>query len=288
MTLEQLRVLATITKTGSFQAAAKILKKSRPAISIAIKNLEEELDLELFSRDKYRPKLTSAGKLFCVNAESILNNIHNLYTLAEQLNQGHEPEISIAVDTLCPLPALMTTIHLFQADYPTTRINLSVENGKSTIEKLISGTAHLAITEFGRWDPKLKSFQWITVDFMPVATPSFSLAKNRDEITYQELINHVQITVKDSEQSFLPPEKHIEEGRANWVVGDFHVKKQILLSALGWGFMPKYLIENELEAGTLVPLNLAGITEMKIALFLVRRNDIAIGPVAQKIWDFFK
>ncbi len=49
MTLEQLKVLCAIVDEGGFRAAAETLHRSQSAISIAIRKLEEELDLSLFS-----------------------------------------------------------------------------------------------------------------------------------------------------------------------------------------------------------------------------------------------
>ena len=43
MTLEQLKILSQIVKHGSLKAAATALHKTQPALSIAIKKLEEEL-----------------------------------------------------------------------------------------------------------------------------------------------------------------------------------------------------------------------------------------------------
>ncbi|WP_421784150.1 LysR family transcriptional regulator [Kiloniella litopenaei] len=55
MTLEQLRALVSVVDHGGFRAASEALHKSQSAISIAIKNLEEELRVEIFERDGYRP-----------------------------------------------------------------------------------------------------------------------------------------------------------------------------------------------------------------------------------------
>ena len=62
VTLDQLLVLSKIAETGSFRAAAGVLHRAQSAVSYAIKNLEDELGVELLCRDQYRPTLTPAGE----------------------------------------------------------------------------------------------------------------------------------------------------------------------------------------------------------------------------------
>ena len=58
MTFEQLKILQSIVEEGGVIAASKILFKTQPAISNAISRLETELQVQLFSRDEYRLRLS--------------------------------------------------------------------------------------------------------------------------------------------------------------------------------------------------------------------------------------
>ena len=72
MTFEQILTLEAILQSGSFKSAADKLHKSQPSISMAIKKLEEEFGVLLFSREEYRPQLTAEGKLFFERAIKVL------------------------------------------------------------------------------------------------------------------------------------------------------------------------------------------------------------------------
>ena len=61
LTLDQLRVLVTISDAGSFSAAARSLGRVQSAVSQAVKTLEDTQGIELFDRNKYRPTLTAVG-----------------------------------------------------------------------------------------------------------------------------------------------------------------------------------------------------------------------------------
>lgn len=285
MTLDQLKVLLTVKQTGSFQAASEVLYRSRPAVSIAIKNLEEELGLQLFSRDQYRPELTVEGRIFCEKAKKVLNHADSLLTLGEQMALGYEPELNFTINAICPLLPVMTIIHLFQADHPLTKMNLSVEYGKRAMEKLCSGEADLAMTELENRDTRLESIKWTTVTLMPIITPAYDLADTREGIHLEEIMDYTQIVVKDSSQNIISKQMYEVEEGDSWTVNDFYIQKQVILSALGWGFIPTHLIQKELHNGSLIPLKIKNLREITLDIFLVRRTDRPIGPIAQEIWN---
>ena len=52
--------------------------------------------------------------------------------------------------------------------------------------------------------------------------------------------------------------------------------------------MPHHLIQPELENGSLVPLNIKSISEQEIDIYLARRIDRPVGPIAQKVWEALK
>jgi DNA-binding transcriptional LysR family regulator len=72
MELRQLRYFATVAREQNFTRAAAKLHVAQPALSRQVKQLEEELGVELLARNKRGVTLTSAGKTFFAEAEDIL------------------------------------------------------------------------------------------------------------------------------------------------------------------------------------------------------------------------
>ncbi len=72
MSLRALRTLTLIARKGSFAAAAGHLHLTQSAVSLQMKNLEEELGVELFDRTGRSPRLNAAGRLAVERAEEIL------------------------------------------------------------------------------------------------------------------------------------------------------------------------------------------------------------------------
>ncbi|MCW7537253.1 LysR family transcriptional regulator [Aquabacterium sp. A7-Y] len=80
MTFTQLEVFATLAQAGSFSRAATLLGITQSAVSHALRALERELGVSLFSRDRALPELTAAGR-------RLLARAHEIRTLHEALVQ---------------------------------------------------------------------------------------------------------------------------------------------------------------------------------------------------------
>lgn len=102
MTLKQIIVFQEAVQSEISKMAALKLNKTQPAISLAIKKLEEELDVELFDRRTYRPRLTDYGSSLLVKSLTVLENFKELQNLKNSFISHHEPEIRIAVDGISP------------------------------------------------------------------------------------------------------------------------------------------------------------------------------------------
>ncbi|KJZ21621.1 LysR family transcriptional regulator, partial [Tritonibacter mobilis] len=124
---DQLIALDAIVATGTFRGAAERLHKSQSAISHTIRQLEEELELELFSREAYRPALTPAGEIFYREASRVLRQMQGLRTTASRLRAREEPELTIAVSATMDLAPLLPALADTGRSHPATHLRLRME-----------------------------------------------------------------------------------------------------------------------------------------------------------------
>ena len=78
MTLQMLQYFLEIAKTGSFTRAAEQSFVTQPALSRAIRDLEEELGCKLLHRTKRTVELTEAGRVCAEEAQRVLNDVQRL------------------------------------------------------------------------------------------------------------------------------------------------------------------------------------------------------------------
>ena len=289
MTLDQLRMLVEIERKGSVLAAAEALFRTQPTVSVAIKKLEEELEIQLLARDQYRAKLTPAGEKLCQKAKSILREADEIASLAHHLSTGYEPELNIAIEASCPMPFILKALKSIQQQYPQTQFNLMAENIWGALERLKLGDADLAISPWFEEDTELESFTLLHEKMTAVAAPNFPPLLSGKELNYDILKKEVQVVVKDSSKH--PKEKKIgvlEESR-HWLVNDHYTKKEILLAGMGWGRLQLHLVADELTDGSLVPLRIKNYqSSIDIEIRVARKLDNPVGPVAAELWQKFK
>jgi DNA-binding transcriptional LysR family regulator len=236
MTLEQILTIEAIVQKGSFKAAADSLHKSQPSISMAIKKLEEEYQIILFSRDEYRPSLTNEGRIFFEKAKSVLKEFRELEGIAQQMTRGEEVEIRISIDAISPVSLILKFLKQFFNQHPHTKLQLSFEVLNGTLERLVDGEVDFAITPMhGRADWSVDALVLTKTSIIPVMHTS--LIKDK-KITDSVLRNYNQIILADSSRHTRKMSSGILEGGKSITLSEISFKKEMILQGLGWGGLP--------------------------------------------------
>ncbi len=281
MTLDQLEIFKAIAEQGGLHAASKVLNRTQPTLSTGIKNLEEELGIELLNRSGYRVSLTPAGESLLVKAKEILNHVESFQAYAKELHMGTEPILKIAIDYLAPLDVILPLIANFQEDLESTSIELNFEVLSGSEAKLDSNEVNLAITPFVGQEHNKEMTQLCEVRIIPVISSKL-MKKNAKNF---ELTKFPQIVVKSSGSSNSTPPNKIDSNQKIWTVSDHLIKKELILNGFGWGHLEATSVSRELKKNQLKELQTKSLTEKRLPLFLIRSKNQAFGPVAKKLWD---
>lgn len=145
MEFSQLRIFQAVAEEGSITRAAERLHRVPSNLSTRLKQLEEQLGVELFVRERQRLQLSPAGKV-------LLDYTGKLFALRDQASaavMGGQPAGDFVLGTLYStaaihLPALLARYH---KQYPA--VNLQVQSGPSgeLLEGLVSGRLDAALVD---------------------------------------------------------------------------------------------------------------------------------------------
>lgn len=292
MTFEQILTLEAILQSGSFKSAADKLHKSQPSISMAIKKLEEEYGILLFSREEYRPQLTAEGKLFYERARKVLEGMRELEELGKQLGRGEEAEIKVSIDAISPLPLILKFLRKFFERHPRTRLQIRFEVLNGTVERLEDDEVDLAITSIYDDHKSFQSLLLTEVRLIPVMhkelykrlSKSFKTPNLTDEILRTE----TQVILADSARRLPKIDSGVLSQGKSITLTELSFKKEMILQGLGWGGLPYETIKDELKDKTLVPLKTNNIKERKASIHVLRKQNRAYGPVMKELWESFK
>jgi len=287
MTIEQFKMLKLVAELGSLKAASEKLFKTQAAVSKGIKQLESQLDLQLFDRNGYRMEITIEGDRILKLANSLLEKATEIEDLSLHLNAGNEASITLGFNSSFDLSLILPALEDTQAQFPQTQIIIKQEQISGALDALNNEQADLVITVAN--DAILNQTD-ITTTFLyeghiyNVASPK--LIKRHPKLKSQkELIDEYQIVVQDSGTQTKGKTFGVQDGQRCWHVSDLSTKKMLTLSGMGWGNLPLFLIADELKSGELIKLELKDAkTEFKLNYHVMKLHNKLLGPVASSLW----
>ena len=177
MNFQQLRALRETVRRGlNLTAAAEVLFTSQPALSKQIRELEEELGVQLFVRHGKRyTQLTEAGEQILAAAERVLDETAGLRKISEQFAAGHSGTLSIAATHTQARYVLPTVLARFRAEFPAMQFKLLQGNPQQVAEFVVHGDATFGLaTETLDEHPSLDTrpaYAWRHCLIMPVGHP---------------------------------------------------------------------------------------------------------------------
>ena len=119
-----------VAKYNNFTKASEKLCISQPAVTQAIKKLEEQLNVELFKRTMQGITLTKAGELVYYYSEHICNLAQSNINLISQINTLKESEINIGVPTHIGTFYFVKYLKEFNNKFPNVKVNIINKNQK--------------------------------------------------------------------------------------------------------------------------------------------------------------
>ncbi|MFV8257314.1 LysR family transcriptional regulator [Bdellovibrio bacteriovorus] len=287
MNLDQLEFVRAVIECGSFRAAADKVGRSQPALSVAIKNLEDELSLTIFDRSEYKVKLTPEGQAFYAVAKATLESAQ--YTARVGIELGRhkaDTELHISADPLISTEIL--ELIALECARPVLPVNLIISKSilQGGYQRLLDGEIDLAIAPTPKNNEDLESI--FLEDVILVTAVSRRLLQEKRTPTKEFLTKHPQILVYNSQTNERPDatiRKTGKEAGHKIYVPDHHTKVKMIEGGVGWGRIAKSECTKEKN---LVLIDKSIASETHLELCLVRPKNRPIGVTARSVWNAFQ
>src|SRR5205085_3613977 len=177
--LGELQVFLTVAKEGSFSRAAERLYRTQPAVSLAIRKLEDSLGQPLFVRGARPVRLTDAGAVLREYAERLINlrdEVKKGLTELEGLNRG---ELSLGVNE-SSIHALLPALAKFRELHPGIQVRVHRMFSRDIPHEVLNYRLDLGAISFVPRDPQLQATEILKDELTLVVPPKHTLAKKRD------------------------------------------------------------------------------------------------------------
>lgn len=283
VTLDQLRAFISVVEEGSFSAAARKLKRVQSAVSTSMANLEAQLGIALWDRSTKIARLTDAGQAVLVAARRVLSEVDRLRRLTSGMVGGLEASVSLCLDALFPLPALLDLCTQFARDFPDVLLRIDTQVMSAVSERVLAGEATLGVVSPLGLLPGLEREALAAIQMIPVVSAEHPLAAHatsRARVPTERLADAVQIVLSErSDKGEGVADQAVLSSRT-WRVADLHTKHMMLRAGLGWGNLPEHLVRDDLRTGKLLRIRPEawGEGEHTLHLSAVYRSDTTFGP----------
>lgn len=253
MDLRHLQTFKAIAEEGSFVQAAERLQYAQSTITLQIQQLEEELGVELFDRQRRKIQLTPAGHTLLIHAQRVHHQIEQMQQDLSDLVMGESGYLRVGMIEPVARLYLIDVLRAFRIRYPRIRLTIEILSTIRTHEQLAANQIDLGIST----PPPASSgflFEPLLTEGMVLLLPCDHHLQECASILLSDLQGECLLLTQPPcayraaiEQAFMargfPVAASIE-------IGSLEVIKQAIQQGLGIALLPK-LAARQIPPGTI-------------------------------------
>jgi len=199
MLCDCLRTFECVARMKSFTLAAEELNVTRAAVSHQIKNLEDILGFKLFNRKKQSIELTEAAIVALPIMQQGLQNLSQAVSSMKEIGSPSEQMLRVSAAPSFTSKWLVPRLNSFAEQHP--EINLDIQSSEDLVDAdkknspiigdLLRSRSLDVIVHFGSGSyPNCEVKKLLSVDAVPLCSPSLLKDKSKPLVTPEDLANH--------------------------------------------------------------------------------------------------
>jgi DNA-binding transcriptional LysR family regulator len=277
MDLMQLEMFVATAEARGVQRAAERVFRTQPAVSMALRKLEEEIGAPLFDRSNRGFVLTATGELLFASAKRLLSLRDEAISEIRELHSLERGRVRIGANESAGNYLLPQIIQAFRQNYPNVRIDVSRQNSRQLIHDLRENSVDVALISFMPEEKDIEALPIMSDELILVASPQHPVAQRASlhipDLGDEAFIAH---TVTSASRH-----KVVEAFRSSnttlrivMEVAMIETIKKLIAMNLGIGFVPEMCVRDEIQRGELVRLRLEDFKYQR-TVWLARRKTNA-------------
>jgi DNA-binding transcriptional LysR family regulator len=284
MEFQQLEMFAAAVEEGNITRAAVRVYRTAPAVSIALRKLEDEMGSPLFDRsERHDHKLTASGKLLYSYATRILEMRREAAAAVRDLTRGNRGSLRIGTHESTSLYLLPSLIYAFNEAHPGVKIEVVCGNSEHMLTALDNRLVEFALIAEAPDQPKLERHLIVRDELVMITSPQHRLAGLK-QVHVHDLAGELLIVqgTKSMLRERIVRAFQESETPFNVSVENIAIEaiKRMVAEDIGIGFVPLMCVREESARRNLIVIRVDGINR-EWDLWLVRRRDQSISPVAR-------
>jgi LysR family transcriptional regulator, low CO2-responsive transcriptional regulator len=287
VTLRQLQVFEAVARHLNYTRAAEELHLSQPAVSMQIRELEENVELPLFEQLGKKIYLTEAGKELYHYSREISRQLKEVKEVLAQIKGVEHGHLNIAVASTANYFATRL-LAIFVTEHPGISFSLDVTNRENLLEQLKHNEIDMVVMGQPPDDLDLASEVFMENPLVVIAPPRHALAGARG-ITLARLQQESFLVRERGSGTRIAMEKFFNKRgvslKPRMEMTSNEAIKQAVEAGLGLGIVSVHTLELELEAKRLVILDIEDFPILR-NWFVVHRRGKRLAPPAEAFRQF--
>ena len=287
-TLNQLRIFLKIVQTESITKASEELHLTQPAVSIQLKNFQEQFEIPLTEIFGKKIFITDFGREIGEAAESILNEV---YAINHKVNayKGHltgRLKISVVSTGKYVIPFLLSP---FLKKYQNIELMLDVTNKTKVIESLIKNEIDFALVSVLPEKLNIQKIKLMPNKLFLVGNKekSFNPVSNDKSIleSIPLIFREEGSATRDAMEKYIDKIQLTGIKKMEFVSNE--TIKQAIIAGLGYSIMPMIGLRNELSNDQLQLIPMEGLP-ICTDWYLIYLDNKKLSPIAKTFVDFIE
>lgn len=276
MDLAQLEAFLHVAREKSFSRAAHKLFRTQPAVSIAIKRLEEELGETLFDRSAQGGELTDAGRALLSYAQRMLNLREEALEAVADYRRMLGGTLTIGANESTSLYLLPPLLLRYREAFPQIRINVQRHLSERIPMEVLERNLDFGFLSF---EPVQAGLEFMVVhrDELVLVVPPDHPFASREEVPLRDLGRETFV----AHNARTPARTHIFELFAKHrtplniaiELATLETIKDFVRLGAGLAILPRLSVRDALDAGTLVEVPVKGLAIEKVLRMVYRKEE---------------
>ena len=284
MELMQLRMLVAVAEESSVQKAAERVFRTPPAVSMALRKLEVEIEAPVFDRSEPREHtLTPVGEVLLEYARRMLILHDEAQAAVAETRKGRRGTLRIGTNESINLYVLPQLTQVFRERCPKVKVEVTCDHSEALLLALSQHRLDVALVAYRPSSPDLETFPIMADELVVIMSPEHALA-SKETLHIGDLGSESIIIEGDSSslhetivEAFrrlqTPLHVPVESGTIEAI-------KRMVERKLGIGIVPGMCVQEEIKSGKLKLGHIAEFHEER-TLWAARRQQDPYGPASQ-------
>jgi molybdate transport repressor ModE-like protein len=277
----RMRLLVEIERQGSLSGAAQAIGIGQPSASQHLRLLEAAAGQRLVERGGRGSRLTEAGRVLAARAAQALATLDAAEEELGALSGLQTGTIHLGASTVPGVYLLPDTLGCFRREFPNVGIEVEIAATGEILRRLLSGRIQLAIVGAGEADERVVLEPFLADELVGIAKPGLLRSTNGD-VRPEELAEHMLLAREPDSASRRLADRALAAAEVRpagiWELGSSEAIKRTAREGLGFSFLSRYAVAEEVERGELEAFRIAGAPPVERSFWFAHLAGRPLSP----------